>query len=187
MPIYIYNMHTYARVFLLSGADVNFSYHWNGMTALHFGARVGRCDKIKALVEHGANVHARDVVGRTPLLVAANNGEYHAIALLAYYGSQLDAKDDKGFTAMDLANRRGFAKCKAALIAAADIFVSRNDALVALEAIADHLLLDVAEVVVHHRYSSHLVGSSLARELEAKPDVAEVGEDGPESKRRKYK
>jgi ankyrin repeat protein len=49
------------------GADVNAKTIEKGMTALHFASLVGLLDVVKFLVENGANVLARDKLGRTAL------------------------------------------------------------------------------------------------------------------------
>jgi hypothetical protein len=53
----------------------------------------------------------------------------------------------------------------AVLEALADMRITRAEALVALESISEHLLPDVADVVVFHRYVCPYIG--LAREMEA--------------------
>jgi len=51
-------------------------------TALHFAARNGRTDVVKALVELGADMNARDQEGRTVLDVATIKGHVEGICAL---------------------------------------------------------------------------------------------------------
>lgn len=60
---------------------------------LHAAARYGSHAALKLLLERGANAHARDAAGRTPLHVA---GSLEAAAMLAAHGARLDAKDGEG-------------------------------------------------------------------------------------------
>ena len=145
-------------------------------TALHHAA--SQRDSIALLVQHGALIDARSTNGSTPLSNAASSGCDNAVALLISLGAELETKDNDGWTALAKAAYFGHDKCAVALLAAgadpdhldhygrtalsratpqvlkalADMRVSRADALAALEAISEHLLPDVADVVMLHRY-----------------------------------
>jgi hypothetical protein len=63
------------------------------ITPLHIAARYGLTDYARDLVQHGADVHAGDVGGKTPLWWAAANGHADIIRLLAQAGADPDVDD----------------------------------------------------------------------------------------------
>ncbi|TAL40052.1 MAG: ankyrin repeat domain-containing protein [Alphaproteobacteria bacterium] len=74
-----------------------------GWTALMWSARNGKMDSIKALLERGAKVDARDGDGQTPLMMAAHRGYISVVGLLIEKGADVGATDGKGRTAADIA------------------------------------------------------------------------------------
>jgi cytohesin len=74
-----------------------------GWTPLHFACAQGQAALAKALLGAGANPNARDNQQRTPLhRLGPPATQDHLDALLAW-GVELDAKDEAGFTALELA------------------------------------------------------------------------------------
>ena len=65
------------------------------MTSLHWAARAGALRCAKWLLNHGADVDAQTVAGRTPLHMAGGPG---MLWLLAAEGADLNAQDSKGRT-----------------------------------------------------------------------------------------
>jgi hypothetical protein len=100
-----------------SGADIcKVSEDGTGKTLLHQAAFAGACDVFRFLVEHGAdpNRHRkglsnRDSLGPTPLHYAAR---YNRLDIVRYLvrstDCNLQAKDDQGFTALDLAKKLNY-------------------------------------------------------------------------------
>eukprot|EP00051_Salpingoeca_urceolata_P027062 m.479876 g.479876 ORF g.479876 m.479876 type:complete len:253 (+) comp21625_c0_seq1:1153-1911(+) len=64
-----------------------------GSTALHFAATDGNMGWCERLVEGGANVNVRDVVGQTPLHKAAQGDNTKLVKLLLDHGSDPTALD----------------------------------------------------------------------------------------------
>ncbi|MCC6621901.1 MAG: ankyrin repeat domain-containing protein [Deltaproteobacteria bacterium] len=60
---------------------------------------------IRWLVAAGANVDARDILGRTPLHAAVQQGHTDATAALVALGASLDARDESGATPLTIAVR----------------------------------------------------------------------------------
>ena len=70
-----------------------------GMTALHYAARGGLTDTVRALVEVGANVDRVNPVDyTTPLVVATINGRYDVAKYLLDHGADPNASEREGLT-----------------------------------------------------------------------------------------
>lgn len=65
------------------------------------------CIEIKKLIQHGADVNARDASAATPLIWAADAGNARVIRLLAGYGADVNARDNQGAGALMWAAYRG--------------------------------------------------------------------------------
>ncbi len=65
-------------------------------------AAAGKTNAVKALLDKGANVEARDKKDRTPLMLAAQHGHADTIRLLLANGARADARDQLGYTAYGL-------------------------------------------------------------------------------------
>ena len=58
------------------------------------------------MLEHGADVNARNDSGKTPLHISMG-GLLEIAHLLVEHGANIDAEDDEGRTAFQLASERG--------------------------------------------------------------------------------
>ena len=80
-----------ARVLLEAGADAN-AYTTTGVSSLHFAAQADAAEAIIALIEHGAEVDARDTFSnRTPLMFAAYRGAVEATEALVRADADMSA------------------------------------------------------------------------------------------------
>lgn len=64
-----------------------------------------RCAEL--LLSHGADPNMRYVVGDTPIMAAARNGDLTMILLLLKHGADLNAKGGGGVTALSMARKHG--------------------------------------------------------------------------------
>ena len=80
----------------------------SGLTALHHAAELGYPDVARVLIARGADVNARDPLGRTPLHAAAYGGWIRVVEALLDSGADADAKDADGMKALDYAREAGF-------------------------------------------------------------------------------
>jgi len=95
-----------ARILLEHGAKVNHSDR-DGETALGSAADACRsADMIKLLVASRAQVNAKTNRARTPLIIAAFNGNESAVRELVQAGADPNAKDARGDTAESSACER---------------------------------------------------------------------------------
>ncbi len=65
-------------------------YNW---TLLHIAAREGTVEKARALLEQGADLEAREHIGRTPLHIAVMWGQLDMTAFLLERGADVNARD----------------------------------------------------------------------------------------------
>lgn len=90
----------------------------NGWTAVMLATVKGHADSVILLIENGANANLPDIYGASPLMKAIEGGRVQVIeVLLESDRVNLDAKDDRGITALHLAAARGNAGVVHALLA----------------------------------------------------------------------
>ena len=93
-----------ARANEVAGLSRPFKYNeligkHGGLTALHFAARQGAADTVRALVEGGADVNQRTAGDRTtPMVIAAVNGHYDLVLYLLGKGGDPTLMTDAGMT-----------------------------------------------------------------------------------------
>ncbi len=97
-----------AAMLLAAGADANAEAR-NTMRVrpLHSAAAADQTRIALALIEHGADVHARQQGGFTPLHAAAQNGNIELVRALLEHGADPAAQTDKGKTAEEMAREAG--------------------------------------------------------------------------------
>ncbi|KAK3592587.1 hypothetical protein CHS0354_001754 [Potamilus streckersoni] len=76
----------------------------SGRTALHVAACRGNENVVRMLIEHGADISARDKNDNTPLHWC---GHSECISILSKYGADFAFRNKIGATAKDMAKRRG--------------------------------------------------------------------------------
>jgi ankyrin repeat protein len=87
--------------------DVNSRVSKAGWTTLHLASRMGHVEVARLLVEHGADVAARDEHESTALHFAVQEASVGLARLLIEHGANVAARDEYGSTPLDLAVRRG--------------------------------------------------------------------------------
>ena len=71
--------------------------------ALHIAAQSGNAEIVKLLLEHGAEVDAKNKYGESALHVAARSGNAEIVELLLTHGADLTLSNNANFTALDIA------------------------------------------------------------------------------------
>lgn len=88
---------------LLSHPKINLETRNNNIwTALHEAALENRADIIKLLLDHGADIDAKDGGGSTALMLAAESNKEDAVEALLRYGASTHIKTRRGETALML-------------------------------------------------------------------------------------
>ena len=70
---------------------------------IHQAAMDGNIAAVKQHLDAGTDLEARDVLGMTPLIIAASEGQNEIAELLIANGADVNAKDIDGTTPLDLA------------------------------------------------------------------------------------
>ncbi len=127
-------------------------------TPLCVAAALGRLGSVRALLEAGAELEARNDKGRTPLILAAVGGHLDVVHLLLDKGAAIDARETNQATALHAAAQLGRTEVAAALLArgaAVDLLDSQKKTPLHLAAfldraeIADLLLANGANILLH--------------------------------------
>ncbi|KAI8498599.1 Unconventional myosin-XVI [Branchiostoma belcheri] len=94
---------------LLAGRDVNKRFPASGgWTALHVASWYGQTGVLELLIQHGADIEAREKLGdRTALHLASDSGQTGVVELLIQHGADLEGRDKFGRTALHLASWNG--------------------------------------------------------------------------------
>jgi ankyrin repeat protein len=142
--------------------------------ALIAAAKQGDVGQVRAQLQAGADVNARDTAQRTALLHAVRGGQLAAVRALIEAGAGLDARDQDGRTALMEAARRKEAMPALDLVAAgADVNVADNDGWTALMFAAKEGTLAAARAIIRSPRQSSL--DALAKEASALSLAAERG------------
>ncbi len=89
-----------AQASLEKGADVNAKTFYFGETALMLAAEKDAPVILKAILDAGANVNAKNNVGETTLMYAAKKGNIELVQVLLNKSANVNAKDNNGWTAL---------------------------------------------------------------------------------------
>jgi truncated hemoglobin YjbI/ankyrin repeat protein len=81
-----------------AGADINSSEGPKQSTPLHMAARRDNAEVATALLDHGANIEARDSNGDTPLRRAVNCNQPNVAAVLVARGADPHSRGSRGLT-----------------------------------------------------------------------------------------
>ncbi|XP_064175642.1 poly [ADP-ribose] polymerase tankyrase-2 isoform X2 [Anguilla rostrata] len=107
-------------------------------TPLHFAAGYNRVAVVEFLLQHGADVHAKDKGGLVPLHNACSYGHYEVAELLVIHGAVVNVADLWKFTPLHEAAAKGkYEICKLLLQHGADPTKKNRDGNTALDLVKD--------------------------------------------------
>ncbi len=92
---------------VIAPPDVNAPIANDGSTALHEAAQFNQAEKVKLLLEKGADINIANNVGLTPLHVAALAGHTDMVTLLLVNKANVKSKDVFGLTPLHCATQYG--------------------------------------------------------------------------------
>jgi hemoglobin len=102
-PLYYASTGAVARVLLAAGASVEVTSGPTRGTPLHQAARRGYAEVAAALLDHDADIEARDGKGQTPLRRAVNCRQLPVAQLLMKRGADPHSEDNRRVTPLDVA------------------------------------------------------------------------------------
>ncbi|XP_006006371.1 poly [ADP-ribose] polymerase tankyrase-2 isoform X1 [Latimeria chalumnae] len=107
-------------------------------TPLHFAAGYNRVSVVEYLLQHGADVHAKDKGGLVPLHNACSYGHYEVTELLVRHGAVVNVADLWKFTPLHEAAAKGkYEICKLLLQHGADSTKKNRDGNTPLDLVKD--------------------------------------------------
>jgi uncharacterized protein len=99
------------KLLLDKGADPNIAANNQlKVSPLHSACAISDYHIAGMLIDHGADVNARQMQNVTPLHSAAHNGQTQLAGLLIEHGADVNAKTDSGQTPLFMANEKHFYK-----------------------------------------------------------------------------
>ncbi|XP_028131929.1 uncharacterized protein LOC114327487 [Diabrotica virgifera virgifera] len=75
-------------------------------TLLHLASEAGEFDKVKLLLDRGANTEVQDEFGYTPIFLATQSEKWSIVKLLLDKGANIDAQDKEGHTLLHFAAQK---------------------------------------------------------------------------------
>ena len=117
------------KYLLEAGADPNITI--NSITPLHYAAHIGFSHLARLLINHGANINAKNCFGRTPLHDAILNRHKRIAKLLLEHSARIDMQDQQGYSAIDLETKHNstFIKRYYAYLQARSLSMARHQRL----------------------------------------------------------
>jgi hypothetical protein len=101
---------------LFQPPDVNQFRGQYGKTVLHRAAEAGNVGCAQVLIEHKADLEARNEEGATPVILASSSGQLECLRVLIEARADVHARNNDGYQAIYCASEEGNAGCLKLLI-----------------------------------------------------------------------
>ncbi|MCX5644112.1 MAG: ankyrin repeat domain-containing protein [Phycisphaerae bacterium] len=119
------------------------------LPAIHLAGFLGDEQKMRACLEQGTGVNARDDCNSTPLHAAVNGGQTEMVRFLIRQGADIRARDSHGRTALHLAAMHGYTNVMMLLLtSAADLHDRCQDGMTPLHYAAERGHDEVARLLL---------------------------------------
>lgn len=99
----------------------------NGWMAIHYAARYADKEILEECCKFSTNKDTKDIIGKTPLMLATELGRLSAVRTLIEYGAQIDLTDSAGLSVLHYAVKSGNVKLVRWLIENTDIDINARD------------------------------------------------------------
>lgn len=142
------------------------------VNAMRMEVSKGNLDKIRFLIDKGADLNHKHLLGDTVLHRAAEEGQLNVVKFLVEQGMMVDITNDHGNTALHHAARAGHIQCASVLIdLGADVCIKNNDGKTPLEIAKENDEKDVVCFLLSLE-EQHLLDKEM-RENEHVPSMVE--------------
>lgn len=146
--------------FIGYGADLNFRDEEYHMTPLHNASHYGQFDAVMLLLEHGADVNAKNIEGNNPLFAAVHQQHLEISRVLIERGADINARNKFGYTPIRTASRMGNTEILKLLIGkGADVNVKDNKGDTPLHFAVDGGSTVTVQILITHGADINAVGS----------------------------
>ena len=143
--------HTETVRYLVGLKDVEVNHKKNnGVTALHCAVQKGHVDVVQVLIDAGADIDAKNEVGRSPLMFASIKGHLDVVKVLVEAGAGVRATNNDGDTCLLIAANFGHTETVRYLVGLKDVDVNHQGTYnhTALHSAVDEGHPDVVQVLI---------------------------------------
>jgi ankyrin repeat protein len=131
--------------------EVNARGFDNNETSLHTTSRRGDVELAQVLLEHGAEIQARDRRGRTPILLASQSRHVELAQVLLEHGAETEARDIDGRTPILIASDKGHVVLVQLLLKhGAETEARDNDGCTLILLASDHGHVELVQLLLKH-------------------------------------
>jgi ankyrin repeat protein len=119
--------------------------------AMFVASQSGQLEKVRCLVDYGADLNAKDEDDETALILASKCGHLGIVKYLVETGADLNAEGKYGWTALNYASRRGHLEMVKYLVAnEANVNSMHDNGWTALMYASEHGHLEIVKYLVEH-------------------------------------
>lgn len=147
----------------------------SGTSWLYLTARINDIEKVKLLLEKGADINASVDGGTTPLMIAVQNHHIKMVELLIENGAAVNVADEDGTTALMLASREDIEIVKLLLEKNADVNAVNNDGITPLATAAMYGSVEIVTLLLKNGANLNPANEAIMPPLRA---AAEYGNTG---------
>ena len=118
--------HTETVRYLVGLPEVDMNHACDAFTALHWGGQEDYPNMVEVLIDAGADAEVKEDTGRSPLLVASQDGSLETVRVLVKAGADVSVADNNGATCLILAANDGHTETVRHLLCLPDVDVNQS-------------------------------------------------------------